>query len=109
MGAINPGAMITPMLKEQRVGGANAFFEIAAKREGTLFGPALLKGAPLATDYMKRNGSDPAIVGHKVFSIIHSRYPLSRYVIGASVEMRYVMPYLPQWLLDGVMGWILKG
>lgn len=105
---LNPGAMSTPMLKEQRPGASNSFFQLSSQRDGTLFGPALLKAAPLAADYMRRNASNPSVVSDTTFSIIHSCSPLSRYVIGASFEMRYVMPFLPQRLLDVVMLWLLK-
>merc|ERR1712232_1016359 len=67
---LNPGAMRTSMLSEQRSGGTNSFFESAAQKPGTLFGPALLKGAKVAQRYMLRNAQDPAIVGDTLYEIV---------------------------------------
>jgi len=105
---MNPGAMVTPLLKEQQLGASNSFFEISARKEGTLFGPSLLKGAPVAVDYMRRNASDPVVVGQTTRSIIHSLAPSPRYVVGASFEMQYLLPFIPQSLLDAIMHWSLK-
>ena len=98
---LNPGAFDTAMLQGQKPGEHNAFFETAAKVPGTLFGPALNAGAKVANDYMSRNANrSSAMIGDCVWGIVHSPTPRDRYVIGASFEMRFVVPYLPQFVLD---------
>ena len=98
---LNPGTTSTPMLQAQRTGGPNAFFErAAAKPGGTLFGPALRRGAQVAEAYIARNVGEPDQVAATVEEIVHCRDPLPRYVIGASFEMRYIVPIVPQCVLD---------
>ena len=96
---LNPGPMDTPMLQDQMAGGSNAFFERWAARGG-VYAPSLRRGAALAQDYMKRNKRDPNMVAAVVEEIVHTQKPAARYVIGASFEMRFLVPYLPQCLLD---------
>ena len=99
---LNPGAMATPMLTNQGSGGPNAFMEAAARRPGTLFAPFLLRGQRLAEAYIARNTHPPELVASAVEEIIHrgTRKAPRRCVIGASPEMRFVVRYLPQWVLD---------
>lgn len=96
---LNPGAMNTPMLQDQMTGGTNAFFEQWAARGG-IYAPFLRRGGILAQDYMKRNKRDPNLVAAVVEEIVHAQRPAARYVIGASFEMRFLVPYVPQRLLD---------
>eukprot|EP00927_Polykrikos_kofoidii_P044075 TRINITY_DN38142_c0_g1_i1.p1 TRINITY_DN38142_c0_g1~~TRINITY_DN38142_c0_g1_i1.p1 ORF type:complete len:345 (+),score=37.57 TRINITY_DN38142_c0_g1_i1:54-1037(+) len=105
---LNPGAMKTAMLADQKPGGSNAFFEIASRRRGTLFAPHLLKGGEMAVQYMNKHESDPAEVGRIVLGVVHDPAPARRYVIGASLPMRFLMPYLPQPLLDFAMKKLLS-
>ena len=99
---LNPGAMATPMLTNQGSGGPNAFMEAAARRPGTHFAPFLLRGQRLAEAYIARNTQPPELVASAVEEIIHrgTRKAPRRCVIGASPEMRFVVRYLPQWVLD---------
>jgi len=91
------------MLTNQGSGGPNAFMEAAARRPGTLFAPFLLRGQRLAEAYIARNTQSPDLVASAVEEIIHRRGTRAaphRCVIGASPEMRFVVRYLPQWVLD---------
>lgn len=104
---LNPGAMATPMLSAQRSGGANSFAELARTARqhdggggGGVFAPFLRRAAGLADGYIARNTHEPALVADVVEEIVHAQAPRARYVIGASFEMRYLVPYVPQWLLD---------
>jgi len=103
---LNLGAMQTPMVEDQLAGGSNAFFEQAARRPGTLFENALLKGNRAAQMYMRRTASSPEIVAATVHEIVHLPRHIvhPRYVIGASFLMRYVAASVPQWILD----WAIK-
>eukprot|EP00929_Paragymnodinium_shiwhaense_P103919 TRINITY_DN67781_c0_g1_i1.p1 TRINITY_DN67781_c0_g1~~TRINITY_DN67781_c0_g1_i1.p1 ORF type:complete len:365 (+),score=35.10 TRINITY_DN67781_c0_g1_i1:118-1095(+) len=105
---INPGAFKTPMVLEQQAGGPNAFFERAARKPGTLFAESLLKGAVLAQGYMRRNGNDPELLGSRVLEILDLCEPLPRYIIGATFEMRWIVPLVPQFLLDAVLAWQIR-
>lgn len=58
------------------------------------------RGAELAYDYLARNTGDPMQVAEVVNTIVHTQVPDARYVIGASFEMQYIVPYIPQFLLD---------
>ena len=73
-----------------------------ARRPGTLFAPFLLRGQRLAEAYIARNTQSPDLVASAVEEIIHrgKRVAPHRCVIGASPEMRFVVRYLPQWVLD---------
>merc|ERR1712216_30191 len=88
---LNPGPFKTPMLQEQRPGGSNAFFERAARKPGTLFAKSLLKGAVIAQNYMEKNGSVPNALAATVLEVVQSCKPRSRYVIGATFEMRWIV------------------
>ena len=96
---LNPGAMSTPMLFSQMAGGSNAFFEQYAA-QGSVYGPFLRRGGVIAQEYMSRNKRDPQTVAAVVEEIVHAHRPAPRYVIGASFEMRYLIPYIPQCVLD---------
>eukprot|EP01065_Artemidia_motanka_P034423 TRINITY_DN4183_c0_g1_i1.p1 TRINITY_DN4183_c0_g1~~TRINITY_DN4183_c0_g1_i1.p1 ORF type:complete len:348 (+),score=62.94 TRINITY_DN4183_c0_g1_i1:67-1110(+) len=96
---LNPGAMKTPLMKNQQTGGSNDWFTVAAEREGTLFRKQLLKGAVVAQGYMQRNAQDPSLVADAVVQAVHSASPRRRYVVGMSAEMIGAM-MVPQCVLD---------
>ena len=61
-----------------------------------------VRGQRLAEAYIARNAQSPDLVASAVEEIIHrgTRAAPHRCVIGASPEMRFVVSYLPQWVLD---------
>eukprot|EP01044_Picomonas_judraskeda_P010169 COSAG03_NODE_1291_length_4394_cov_3.409080_4_plen_102_part_00 len=91
--------MDTPMLRSQMSGGSNAFFERCVA-QGSVYEPFLRRGGVIAQEYMNRNKRDPQTVAAVVEEIVHAHSPAPRYVIGASFEMRFLIPYIPQRLLD---------
>lgn len=94
-----PGAVNTPLIREQLPGGPNAFFERHAQRPETLWRAPLLRGAVLAQDYMSRHATDPGRVANVVYEALHCTAPPERVLINVSQQMR-ICRCLPQWLLD---------